>query len=147
MSTVTLVDVAGIKDVETSVASATILTTMETLSTVTLVFAAIFLVTANATNVLTITTLSTVTHACAALILVTTSVAGVITITTIMVFAIPAVVPTTIVEISVTSVTTIMMAGELGQARKSELEAVTALTVPQEEEEELSILMLETILY
>ena len=90
--------------------------------------------------------MSTVTHACAALILVTTSVAGVITITTIMVFAIPAVVPTTIVEISVTSVTTIMMAGELGQARKSGLEAVTALTVPQEEEE-LSILMLETIHY
>ena len=146
MSTVTLVDVAGIKDVETSVASATILTTMETLSTVTLVFAAIFLVTANATNVLTITTLSTVTHACAALILVTTSVAGVITITTIMVFAIPAIVPTTIVEISVTSVTTIMMAGEQVQAHKSEVEAVIVQTVPQEEEE-LSILMLETILY
>ena len=60
--------------------------------------------------------------------------------------AIPVVVHTMIVGISVTSVTTIMMAGELGQARKSELEAVTALTVPQEEEE-LSILMLETILY
>merc|ERR1711962_1865821 len=118
---------------------------METLSTVTLGFVAIFLVTANATNVLTITTLSTVTHAFAALIPVTTSVAGVITITTIMVFAIPAIVPTTIVEISVTSVTTIMMAGELGQTRKSEVEAVTVQTVPQEEEE-LSILMLDTTL-
>jgi len=108
---------------------------METLSTVTLVFAAIFLVTANARNVLTITTLSTVIHAFAALIPVTTSVAGVITITTIMGFALPAIVFTMIVGISVTSVTITMMAGELVQAHKSEVEAVIVLMAPQEEEE------------
>jgi len=74
-------------------------------------------------------------------------VTNVITITIIMVSVIPAIVPTTIVGISVTSVTTIMMAGELVQAHKSELEAVIVLIAPQEEEEELSILMPETILY
>merc|ERR1711962_1418229 len=124
--------------------SVTIVTTMETLSTVTLVYVGIKGVESSVTSVTTIITLSTVTHAFAALIPVTTSVAGVITI--MMVSVIPAVVPTTIVGISVTSVTTIMMAGELGQTPKSELEAVIVLIAPQEEEEQ-SILMLETIHY
>ena len=120
---------------------------------VTDVFVVITLVTTSVASVLTLTVIATiwiVTIVIAVITLVITSVASVITITIIMVsvlIAIPAVVHTMIVGVSVISVTTIMMAGELGQARKSGPEAVTALTVPQEEEEELSILMLETILY
>ena len=82
MPTVTLV-VVEVTSVEPSATSVTILTTMETLSTVTLVFAALVLVTANATNVLTTTTtLSTVTHAFVVLTLVMASAASVLTITT-----------------------------------------------------------------